>query len=95
MKNKDKMLGRFKSALMNAVGASELGLHYSNDSDNESVTDLINSNLPIAVETKPYSRPSFLGLTNEETQVKFISLVVFINYDQILHFPIYAGECGP
>ncbi|XP_001607327.1 protein phosphatase 1H [Nasonia vitripennis] len=63
------MLGRFKSALMNAVGASELGLQYPNDSDNESITDLINSNLPIAVETKPYSRPSFLGLTNEETQV--------------------------
>lgn len=55
---------------MNAVGATELGLQYPNDSDNESVTDLINSNLPIAVETKPYSRPSFLGLTNEETQVK-------------------------
>lgn len=66
------MLGRFKSALLNAVGTSELGLQYSNhDSDNESVTDLINSNLPITIETKPYSRPSFLGLTTEETQVKF------------------------
>ncbi|KAL7303436.1 protein phosphatase 1H [Trichogramma pretiosum] len=63
------MLGRFKSALMNAVGASEMGLQYNSDSDTESVTDLINSNLPIAIETKPYSRPSFLGLTNEETQV--------------------------
>ncbi|XP_058806377.1 protein phosphatase 1H [Phymastichus coffea] len=63
------MFGKFKTALMSAVGASELGLQYPNDLDNESVTDLINSNLPITVETKPYSRPSFLGLTNEETQV--------------------------
>ena len=68
------MLGRFKSALMSAVGASELGMQYPNDSDNESVTDLINSNLPITVESKPYSRPSFLGLTNEETQVIFCLL---------------------
>lgn len=68
----DKMLGRFKSALLNAVSTSELGLQYSNDTDNESVTDLINSNLPITVETKPYSRPSFLGLTTEETQVRFL-----------------------
>lgn len=65
------MFGKFKTAFMSAVGASELGLQYPNDSENESVTDLINSNLPITVETKPYSRPSFLGLTNEETQVQF------------------------
>ncbi|XP_014204225.1 protein phosphatase 1H [Copidosoma floridanum] len=63
------MLGRFKTALMSAVSTSEYGLQYANDVDNESVTDLINSNLPIAVETKPYSRPSFLGLTTDETQV--------------------------
>ncbi|XP_033212533.1 protein phosphatase 1H [Belonocnema kinseyi] len=63
------MLSRFKSALMNAVGASELGLQYPNDSDSDAVTDYINSNLTIEVETKPYSRPSFLGLTNDETQV--------------------------
>lgn len=65
------MLGRFKTAFMSAVGTSELGLQYPQDPDNESVTDLINSNLPISVERKPYSRPSFLGLTSEETQVNF------------------------
>ena len=63
------MFGRLKSALMNAVGTSELGLQYPNDSDSDAVTDYINSNLTIEVETKPYSRPSFLGLTSEETQV--------------------------
>ncbi|XP_011494138.1 PREDICTED: protein phosphatase 1H [Ceratosolen solmsi marchali] len=63
------MFGRFKYALMSAVGGSELGLQYNNESDNETVTDVINSNIPITIETKPYSRPSFLGLTNEETQV--------------------------
>ncbi|XP_076642145.1 protein phosphatase 1H [Halictus rubicundus] len=63
------MLNRFKSAFMNAVGASELGLQYPNDSDNDAITDYINSNFTTEVENKPYSRPSFLGLTAEETQV--------------------------
>ncbi|XP_036148706.1 protein phosphatase 1H [Monomorium pharaonis] len=63
------MLNRFKSVLMSAVGASELGLQYHNDSDNDMMTDYINSNYVVEVENKPYSRPSFLGLTNEETQV--------------------------
>jgi len=62
------MLNRFKSVIMSAVGASELGLQYSNDSDND-MTDYINSNYVVEVENKPYSRPSFLGLTAEETQV--------------------------
>ena len=71
------MLSRFKSVLMNAVGATELGLQYPNDSDSDAVTDYINSNLTIEVETKPYSRPSFLGLTNEETQVRcYIKIVI-------------------
>lgn len=63
------MLNRFKSVLMSAVGASELGLQYPNDSDNDMMTDYINSNYVMEVENKPYSRPSFLGLTTEETQV--------------------------
>lgn len=63
------MLNRFKSAFMSAVGGSELGLEYPNDSDNEIMSDYINSNVVLEVESKPYSRPSFLGLTNEETEV--------------------------
>lgn len=63
------MLSRFKSALMNAVGANELGLQYPNDSDNDVMNDYIDSNDITEVEKKPYSRPSFLGLTTEETQV--------------------------
>ncbi|XP_014486766.1 PREDICTED: protein phosphatase 1H [Dinoponera quadriceps] len=63
------MLNRFKSVLMSAVGASELGLQYPNDSDKDMMTDYINSNYVVEVENKPYSRPSFLGLTSEETQV--------------------------
>lgn len=64
------MLNRFKSALLNAVGASELGLQYSNDSDNDAVTNYVNSNFVVKIENKPYSRPSFLGLTTEETKVR-------------------------
>ncbi|XP_066589811.1 protein phosphatase 1H [Prorops nasuta] len=63
------MLNRFKSALMNAVGASELGLQYSNDSDNDFTSETVNSSYMIEIENKPYSRPNFLGLTMEETQV--------------------------
>lgn len=63
------MLNRVKSVLMNAMGGSELGLQYPTDSDNEAVTDYFNSNIAAEVENKPYSRPSFLGLTTEETQV--------------------------
>lgn len=82
------MLNRFKSVLMNAVGASELGLQYHNDSDNDMMTDYINSNYVMEVENKPYSRPSFLGLTAEETQVFLISFYtkscvnVFLNTDK-------------
>ncbi|XP_012252535.2 protein phosphatase 1H [Athalia rosae] len=64
-----KMFNRFKSALLTAVGASEMGLEYPNESDSEIGTDFLNSNLVFEIESKPYSRPSFLGLTNEETQV--------------------------
>lgn len=63
------MLNRVKSVLMNVVGGSELGLQYPTDSDNEAVTDYLNLNIVAEVENKPYSRPSFLGLTTEETQV--------------------------
>lgn len=63
------MLSRFKSALMSTVGVSELGLQYPHDSESDAVTDYINSNLVLEVECKPYSRPSFLGLTNDEIQV--------------------------
>ncbi|XP_034948573.1 protein phosphatase 1H isoform X2 [Chelonus insularis] len=56
------MLNRFKSALINVVGGSELGLQYNNESE------YVN-HIPVDVEAKPYSRPSFLGLTAEETQV--------------------------
>lgn len=63
------MLNRFKSALLNVVGGSELGIQYPNDSDNETLTDYLNSNICAEIENKPYSRPSFLGLTTEETQV--------------------------
>lgn len=63
------MLNRVKSVLMNVVGGSELGLQYPTDSDNETVTDYLNLNIVAEVENKPYSRPSFLGLTSEETQV--------------------------
>jgi len=68
------MLNRFKSVLMNAVGASELGLQYPNDVDNDMMSDYINSNYVVEVENKPYSRPSFLGLTAEETQVGYFEL---------------------
>ncbi|XP_035720844.1 protein phosphatase 1H-like [Vespa mandarinia] len=63
------MLNRFKSVLMNAVGVSELDLQYPNDSNNDLMIDYVNSNFAVEVENKPYSRPSFLGLTAEETQV--------------------------
>lgn len=63
------MLNRVKSVLMNVVGGSELGLQYPTDSDNEAVTDYLNLNIVAEIENKPYSRPSFLGLTTEETQV--------------------------
>lgn len=69
------MLNRLKSALLNAVGGSELGLQYPADADNETVTDYINANVTAEVENKPYSRPSFLGLTTEETQVHFSKCV--------------------
>ena len=72
------MFSRFKNALMSAVGGTEVSLHYTNDTDNELDTDVINSNVPITIETKPYSRPSFLGLTNEETQV-----IIFFNIFQV------------
>lgn len=62
------MLNRFKSALMNAVGGTELGLQYNHDSDGELPKDYVNSSV-VEIEAKPYSRPSFLGLTTEETQV--------------------------
>ncbi|XP_011308429.1 protein phosphatase 1H [Fopius arisanus] len=61
------MFNRFKSALINAVSGNELGLQYHNDSENEIASDYVNSN--VEIEAKPYSRPCFLGLTNEETQV--------------------------
>ncbi|XP_043279888.1 protein phosphatase 1H [Venturia canescens] len=61
------MLNRFKSVLMNAVGASELSLQYNHDSNNENASNYVSSN--VVIEAKPYSRPSFLGLTNEEMQV--------------------------
>lgn len=63
------MLSRFKSAFMNAVGGNELGLQYPTDSDTETAVDYINANIITEIENKPYSRPSFLGLTTEETQV--------------------------
>lgn len=66
------MLNRVKSVLMNVVGGSELGLQYPTDSDNETVTDYLNLNIVTEVENKPYSRPSFLGLTTEETQVRIV-----------------------
>lgn len=73
---------------MSAVGASELGLQYPNDSDNDMMTDYINSNYVMEVENKPYSRPSFLGLTAEETQVFLVSfhtascVNTFVNIDK-------------
>lgn len=63
------MFNRFKSALLTAVGASELGLEYPTESDNEIGTDFLNANPSSEVEAQPYSRPSFLGLTDEETEV--------------------------
>lgn len=86
------MLSRFKSALMNAVGASELGLQYNNESDNDLGTNYMTSNA--FIEPKPYSRPSFLGLTNEEMQASIflsrdklsftIGLLVVVLFDDIL-----------
>jgi len=77
------MLNRFKSVLMNAVGASELGLQYPNDVDNDAMSDYINSNYVVEVENKPYSRPSFLGLTAEETQVEYFALPGIIQLNHI------------
>ncbi|XP_015609580.1 protein phosphatase 1H [Cephus cinctus] len=67
------MLNRFKTVLMNAVGASELGtselgIEYP-VTDGDVDIDYINANAALEIETMPYSRPSFLGLTSEETQV--------------------------
>lgn len=74
------MLNRFKSVLMNAVGVSELDLQYPNDSNNDVMIDYVNSNFTVEVENKPYSRPSFLGLTAEETQVyNFINVSYVYN----------------
>lgn len=67
------MLNRFKSAFINAVNGSELGLQDSNHLENEVSVDYNNV---IEVEAKPYSRPSFLGLTQEETQVIIVQLFV-------------------
>jgi len=80
------MLNRFKSVLMNAVGASELGLQYPNDIDNDVISSYINSNYVVEVENKPYSRPSFLGLTAEETQVGYFDLfqVIQLNHVSLL-----------
>jgi len=77
------MLNRFKSVLMNAVGASELGLQYPNDIDNDVISDYINSNYVVEVENKPYSRPSFLGLTAEETQVGYFDLFRVIQLNRV------------
>lgn len=68
------MLNRFKSAFINAVNGSELGLQDNNDVDNDVAADYINSN--VEVEAKPYSRPSFLGLTHEETQVNIFFIPI-------------------
>lgn len=71
------MFNRFKSALINAVNGNELGLQYHNESDNEITTDYVSSN--VEIEAKPYSRPCFLGLTSEETQViSLFYLFIFI-----------------
>lgn len=80
------MLNRFKSALKNVVSASELGLQYPENSDNGS--DYINSNYGVEVEAKPYSRPSFLGLTAEETLV--VNKQFFIpNYSSLNYLEPY------
>ena len=63
------MLKRFKSALLNAVGANEQNLPYPIDFDDDLVPKYNNSEFSQEIENKPYSRPSFLGLTAEETQV--------------------------
>jgi len=62
----------FKSVL-NTIGANKLGLQYSNDVDNV-MLDYINFNYVVEVENKRYSRPNFLGLTAEETQVGYVRL---------------------
>lgn len=84
------MLNRFKSVLMSAVGASELGLQYPNDSDNDVMTDYINSNYVMEVENKPYSRPSFLGLTAEETQVCLNS--DYISFTELIYNIFSNGD---
>jgi hypothetical protein len=61
------MFGRFKYAFMSAT-----------NNDNESAADVINPNIPITIETKPYSRPAFLSLTNEEAQVITHLYILFI-----------------
>lgn len=73
------MLNRFKSVLMNAVGVTELDLQYPNDSNNDLMIDYVNSNFAVEVENKPYSRPSFLGLTAEETQVYNFTNILYLH----------------
>lgn len=70
------MLSRFKSALMNAVSSNnDLVLQHNNDYNIGIIPDYGNANNGatatscVLLEAKPYSRPIFLGLTNEETQV--------------------------
>ncbi|KAK0080941.1 hypothetical protein PV325_013065 [Microctonus aethiopoides] len=70
------MLSRFKSALMNAVSSNnDLVLQHNNDYNIGIIPDYGNANNAatttscVLLEAKPYSRPIFLGLTNEETQV--------------------------
>lgn len=61
------MFGRFKSVFMNVVGPNELDGQNST-SENNVITEYTSS-LDIRVKDHPYSRPNFLGLTTEETQV--------------------------
>jgi hypothetical protein len=65
------MLNCFKSVL-NTLGASELGLQYPNDVNNDAMPDYINSNYIMEMEKKPYSCLiyNFLGLTAKKMQVR-------------------------
>lgn len=78
------MLKRFKSALLNAVGANEQNLPYPIDFDDDLVPKYNNSDFNQEIENKPYSRPSFLGLTAEETQVRALEYGAYYSETPLL-----------
>ncbi|KAH0955548.1 hypothetical protein HN011_011456 [Eciton burchellii] len=88
------MLNCFKSVL-NALGASELGLQYPNDVNNDVMLDYINSNYIMEVEKKPYSCLiyNFLGLTAKKMQISIDHRVRSIVPRSLSYLPMMCRLC--